>query len=154
MVSYFLGGAVLSALASTLYAERRLDRGVRARRGTAVLALLPVIAVAMRAGARTARRRRRLADAPRRRRLIRGRGGVVGIGDDPRALGAAAAQEADRPAEHHDESVLVADQVPDVDAEPDQPGREPAQANEAQIGDGAAPADRGQVALVDDTETA
>src|SRR5664279_601506 len=70
-------------------------------------------------------------------------------GDDPRPLGAAAAEEARRPAQHHDEAVLVADQVPDVNPKPDQPGREATEADEAEVRDGAPPSDRGQVALVD-----
>ena len=64
------------------------------------------------------------------------------------ASAAAAREEAERPADQHQQPVLEADQVPEVDHEPGDPGGKPAQANGVEVRDGPCPADRREVALV------
>src|SRR3954466_16414340 len=61
---------------------------------------------------------------------------------------AAVAHEAERPADEHDEPVLEADQVREVNAEPERPRDEAGQSERAELAHRAQPADRRQVALV------
>src|SRR4051794_22149308 len=79
-------------------------------------------------------------------RLIRRRD----AGDQPRA--APTRHEAEHPPQEHEQPVLEADQVVEVDDEPRDPGHQAAEANDVQIGDGAGPADRREVALVEVVE--
>ena len=65
---------------------------------------------------------------------------------------AAAGDERERPAGQDQDPVLESDQVEDVDPEPQQPGDRAAEVQPLDLGDGAAAADRGEVALVDVAE--
>ena len=66
--------------------------------------------------------------------------------DDPRP--AAAGEEAERPPDEDQQAVLKPDQVPEVDEKPRDPGREPAEADDVEVGDRPGTADRREVALV------
>src|SRR6202035_1227667 len=68
------------------------------------------------------------------------------FGDEPRA--AAVGREAERPANEDDHGFLEADQIPEVNDQPRQPGDEAAQAQASDFGHGRCAPDRGEVALV------
>src|SRR4051812_9872248 len=85
-------------------------------------------------------------DCPGTRTMKRHHGSGLGhacgaAGDEPRP--APVGPEAHQPADDHQEPVLEADQVPDVDDQPHEPGERPAEAHHAQVGDGPAAADGG-----------
>ena len=61
---------------------------------------------------------------------------------------AAVGEEAERPLDEDEQAVLEADQVPEVYDEPGQPGGEPAEPDDVQVGDRAGAADRCEIALV------
>src|SRR3954467_6100593 len=63
-----------------------------------------------------------------------------------------AREEGKRPAHDPQDPVLEADQVEDVDPEPQQPGERAAEVDPLDLGDGAGASDRGEVALVDVAE--
>ena len=76
---------------------------------------------------------------------------AFGNGDrsrEVRSRAAAVRQEAERPADENEQSVLEADQVPEVHREPGEPGDEAAQPEELDLGDGARASDRGEIAFV------
>src|SRR2546421_7726066 len=64
------------------------------------------------------------------------------------AAAAPPGEEADRPADQHQEAVLESDQIPQVYDEPGDPGRKPAEPDPVQVCHRAGPADRRQVSLV------
>ena len=70
----------------------------------------------------------------------------VRAADQPRA--APVREEAERPAREHEQAVLKADQVPQVDRQPGHPGQRAAEMDPFEVGDGARAADRREVALV------
>src|SRR5581483_9856380 len=70
--------------------------------------------------------------------------------DQPRA--AAARHEAERPAGEDEQPVLQPDQIEDVDAHPDQPGKQAAYLDALDLRNRMRTADRCQVALVDEAE--
>src|SRR5437660_1050707 len=80
----------------------------------------------------------------------RARAGRCLLGDEPGA--APTGGEAERPADEHENAVLEADQVPEVDEEPGDPGDEAAQLQALDIRDGGGATDRRQIALVAVTE--
>src|SRR4051794_3052473 len=82
------------------------------------------------------------AGMPPRLRLV--------AGDQARP--AAAGDEAEAPADEHEEPVLEPDEVPEVDHQPGDPGDEAAELDALDVGHGGGAADRGQVALVDVAE--
>jgi hypothetical protein len=72
------------------------------------------------------------------------------VGDQPRA--ASSGQEAERPAGEDEQAILEADEIEDVDGEPDQPGRHSADLDALDVRDRAGAPDGGEVALVDVAE--
>src|SRR5436190_20629623 len=74
------------------------------------------------------------------------RAGAICFGDQSCAT--AVGEEAERPADEDEDAILEADEVPEVDDEPGDPGDEAAQLQALEVGDRRCAADRGQVALV------
>src|SRR5262249_20144850 len=72
--------------------------------------------------------------------------GLLELLDHPAA--APAGEEAERPAGQDEDPVLEADQIEDVDHEPEEPRREAAHLEALDVGDGARAPDRRDVALV------
>src|SRR5688500_8865664 len=66
------------------------------------------------------------------------------VRDEPSAT--SVREEVVRPADEHDDAVLEADEVEEMDREPHHPGREPRQAQPAQVGDRPRTADRRELA--------
>src|SRR5207244_4538428 len=66
--------------------------------------------------------------------------------DQPRA--AAMRREADEPADEHEDAVLEADEVEEMDEEPGDPGEEAAELQAPQVSDRGRASDRGEVAFV------